>query len=398
MATFPTLFGEASTGKTKQWSVCVVEEDGCGVIRVEHGYEGGKLQVLQKAIREGKNLGRKNATTAVEQALSEARAAWVKKKESGYAERNVALLADEEEKKQDGGGVRGGGIRGGGLGGQAVSLGKGQDASVPTVMLAHDYHKRGKDIQYPCFVQRKLDGTRCVAVPGKGLFSRNKKRYPHLEHILEEIQRLPESIQLDGELYSATLTFQEIVGLVKRETLQPGDAEKQRQIQFHVYDIVSDKSYRERYMNLQYLFRRHRFQHLVLVPTEGCASEEEMKEKHAVYVADGYEGVMLRNKEGLYRGTRCVDLQKYKEFLDGEYEVVGWEEGQGLEEGCVLWICQTAQGKRFSCRPRGTREDRQALFRDGGTYVGRWLTVRYQEETDDGLPRFPVGIAFREYE
>jgi len=384
MATFPTLFGEASTGKTKQWSVCVVEEDGCGAIRVEHGYEGGKLQVLQKAVREGKNLGRKNATTAVEQALSEARAAWVKKKESGYAERNVALLADEEEKKQDGGGVRGGG--------------KGQDASVPTVMLAHDYHKRGKDIQYPCFVQRKLDGTRCVAVPGKGLFSRNKKRYPHLEHILEEIQRLPESIQLDGELYSATLTFQEIVGLVKRETLQPGDAEKQRQIQFHVYDIVSDKPYRERYMNLQYLFRRHRFRHLVLVPTEGCASEEEMKEKHAVYVADGYEGIMLRNKEGLYRGTRCVDLQKYKEFLDGEYEVVGWEEGQGLEEGCVLWICQTAQGKRFSCRPRGTREDRQALFRDGGAYVGRWLTVRYQEETDDGLPRFPVGIAFREYE
>ncbi len=388
MATFPTLFGEASTGKTKQWSICVVEEDGCGVIRVEHGYEGGKLQVLLKTIREGKNLGRKNATTAVEQALSEARAAWVKKKESGYAERNVASLEEEEEEekqvetKQDA-------SRGGG---------KGQDASVPTVMLAHDYHKRGKDIRYPCFVQRKLDGTRCVAVPGKGLFSRNKKRYPHLEHILEEIQRLPESVQLDGELYSTTLTFQEIVGLVKRETLQPGDAEKQRQIQFHVYDIVSDKPYRERYLNLQYLFRRYRFQHLVLVPTEGCASEEEMKEKHALYVAEGYEGIMLRNKEGLYRGTRCVDLQKYKEFLDGEYEVVGWEEGQGLEEGCVLWICQTAEGKRFSCRPRGSREERQALFQAGGDYVGRWLTVRYQEETDEGLPRFPVGIAFREYE
>ncbi len=418
MATFPTLFGEASTGKTKQWSICVVEEDGCGVIRVEHGYEGGKLQVLLKTIREGKNLGRKNATTAVEQALSEARAAWVKKKESGYAERNVASLEEEEEEekqvetKQDA--SKGGGIRGGGVGGppaqsagarcsersirQAVSLGKGQDASVPTVMLAHDYHKRGKDIRYPCFVQRKLDGTRCVAVPGKGLFSRNKKRYPHLEHILEEIQRLPESVQLDGELYSTTLTFQEIVGLVKRETLQPGDAEKQRQIQFHVYDIVSDKPYRERYLNLQYLFRRYRFQHLVLVPTEGCASEEEMKEKHALYVAEGYEGIMLRNKEGLYRGTRCVDLQKYKEFLDGEYEVVGWEEGQGLEEGCVLWICQTAEGKRFSCRPRGSREERQALFQAGGDYVGRWLTVRYQEETDEGLPRFPVGLAFREYE
>jgi hypothetical protein len=26
------------------------------------------------------------------------------------------------------------------------------------------------------------------------------------------------------------------------------------------------------------------------------------------------------------------------------------------------------------------------------------LTVRYQELTDDGVPRFPVGIAIRDYE
>ena len=34
----------------------------------------------------------------------------------------------------------------------------------------------------------------------------------------------------------------------------------------------------------------------------------------------------------------------------------------------------------------------------GEDYVGKMLTVRYQERTDEGLLRFPVGIAIRDYE
>lgn len=384
MTTFPTLFGEASTGKVKQWTISVVEQDGCGAIVIEHGYQGGKLQTIQKVVREGKNLGKKNATTAVEQAIQEARAAWLKKKESGYSPLESQEAGEEEtDEKRDSG------------------RGKGQDNSVPSVMLAHDYHKRGKDIQFPCFVQPKLDGTRCVAVPGKGLFSRNKKAYPHLEHIQEEVNRLNRlnaNVVLDGELYSEELTFQEIVGLVKSETLKPGDDVKQLNIKLHVYDLVCDLPYEQRWMNLVLLFRRLRFQHLVLVVSERCAGEAEMKEKHAEYMAAGYEGIMLRNASGLYRGVRSVELQKYKEFLDQEYRVVGFQEGAGLEEGCVLWICETTSGARFSCRPRGTREERQRLFQEGDAHVGKMLTVRYQEETDDGLPRFPVGVGLRDYE
>lgn len=393
MTSFPTLFGEASTGKIKQWTISVVDQDGYGVIVTEHGYQGGKLQTIQKVIREGKNLGKRNATTAVEQAIQEARAAWLKKKESGYAptesvkdlEQDENGDGGEEEQEQE-------------EKGKDKSRGKGQDSSVPSVMLAHDYHKRGKDIQFPCFVQPKLDGTRCVAVPGKGLFSRNKKAYPHLEHILAEVNRLGPNMILDGELYSEELTFQEIVGLVKSETLKPGDEERQKKIRLHVYDLVCDLPYEQRWMNLVLLFRRLRFQHVVLVKTERCAGEAEMKEKHAEYMAEGYEGIMLRNAGGMYRGVRSIELQKYKEFLDQEYRVVGFQEGQGLEEGCVLWICETASGARFSCRPRGSREERQRLFQEGELHIGKMLTVRYQEETDEGLPRFPVGVGLRDYE
>jgi hypothetical protein len=399
MASFPELQGEAQTGKTKTWSIRVLERDlgSCvvGIIETTHGYVDGKKQVNEKIISEGKNIGKKNETSALQQAINEARSLWVKKKESGYSAVGVVSTPI------------GGAITDGGddesvdistSGSKSTNRSKGVDEDVPLPMLAHDYNKRGKSIKFPCFVQRKFDGTRCVGMPSKGLFSRNKKSYPHLDHIVAEINKLPTSVILDGELYSDTLTFQEIVGLVKRETLKVGDEEKQKQIKFHVYDIINGMPYEQRYANLQMLFGKYKFKYLELVKTEVCDSEEKMKELHAQYVAEGYEGIMLRNKAGLYKNARSCDLQKYKCFETEEFEIIDYNEGEGLEAGCVIWICKTSEGKKFNCRPCGTREERIELFENGADYIGKMLTVRYQELTTDGLPRFPVGIAFRDYE
>jgi len=384
MASFPELNGEATTGKAKMWSVRVLDRDNCGVIETTYGYIDGKKQINEKIINEGKNIGKKNETTPLEQAINEARSSWVKKKESGYT-----AVGIEDGDADDDEGVEN--VTKG-------NRGKGIDEDALSPMLAHDYNKRGKSIHFPCFVQRKFDGTRCVGMPCKGLYSRNKKRYPHLDHIVKEIDKLPASIILDGELYSDTLTFQEIVGIVKRETLKKGDDEKQIQIKFHIYDIVNGMPYEQRYANLQMLFNKYKFKHLVLVKTDICESEENMKELHAQYVAEGFEGIMLRNKCGLYKNSRSCDLQKYKEFFDTECEIVDYKQGEGQEEGCVIWICKTSEGKLFSCRPRGTRQEREELYTNGKKYIGKQLTIRYQEKTDDGLLRFPVGITFRDYE
>jgi DNA ligase-1 len=32
------------------------------------------------------------------------------------------------------------------------------------------------------------------------------------------------------------------------------------------------------------------------------------------------------------------------------------------------------------------------------TFLGKMLTVQYQNLTPDGIPRFPVGLSFRDYE
>ena len=114
---------------------------------------------------------------------------------------------------------------------------------------------------------------------------------------------------------------------------------------------------------------------------------------------NGYEGTIIRNKNGIYKlNHRSPDLQKYKTFLDDEYEIVSYRQGTGTDEGCVIWECVTKDKQIFSVRPRGSVSERQGYFQNGDKWIGSLLTIRYQELTDGGIPRFPVGITIRNYE
>ena len=99
----------------------------------------------------------------------------------------------------------------------------------------------------------------------------------------------------------------------------------------------------------------------------------------------------------MYRcNYRSHDLQKYKEFLEDEFLIVGFTQGDGRDKGTIIWICVTKEGKEFSVRPRGTMEHRRKLFQTGEKYVGKKLTIIYQELTEEGKPRFPVGKDVRD--
>ena len=139
--------------------------------------------------------------------------------------------------------------------------------------------------------------------------------------------------------------------------------------------------------------------YLSLVENFAVKSEKEIHAYQARFVEEGYEGAMVRNITGAYAiGKRSANLQKVKTFLDGEYEIVGFNQASGNDIGTVIWVCKTPEGNQFNVRPRGTREVKREQYENGDSYIGRQLTVRYQELTDDGVPRFPVGIAIRDYE
>jgi DNA ligase-1 len=399
MADFPLLKGIAKGGKTKLWSVHVKEtKEGYGEIVVQYGYEGGASTTDGKVITEGKNLGKKNETTPVQQAVLEARSLWNKKKAGGYV-----------EKSPDGGAGRGAtavavAASASLVAGKATKI----TESVPLPMLAHKWPEKKKHITFPCYVQPKFDGTRTLALCGKKpgypcLFSRLRKAYPHLEHIAAICQQLPRGLILDGELYRHDMDFQSIVGTVKKKTLLKSNEAKHKLIQFHCYDFIDiELTFEERWLNLKAFFEEYKEvlgDIIVLCPTKRVKKEEDLKIMHDRYVAEGYEGLIIRNAAGLYEiGNRSNDLLKMKEFQDDEYEIVGFGEGEGREAGLIIWACKTKEGKTFRCRPQGTHEERAELYKHGKEYIGKMLTVRFQELTTDGIPRFPIGIGVRDYE
>ena len=96
--------------------------------------------------------------------------------------------------------------------------------------------------------------------------------------------------------------------------------------------------------------------------------------------------------------TRSYNLQKYKEFHDKEVLIIGCKEGIGLEAGCVVWRVRDEFGNIFWSRPRGSRDLRKKWVREATKHIGKELTIRYQELSEDNVPVFNVGIAMRDYE
>jgi len=382
---FPKLYSKSKTGKTQIWQIEVIKQSSgpaaagggeTALIRVSYGYLDGKTVVNEKEVTKGKNLGKKNETTPYQQALLDAQSTWQGKVEGGYAENlgnaQVPGLASDN----------------------AVAAHK-----TISPMLALDYHKAGKKIVFPCYVQAKLDGVRSIFF-NNALTSRNGKPFTGLEHIIAELAPATKAgLILDGEVYSTKLSFQQFVGLVKKKKFTAEDKEQLKFVNLWVYDCVNDQPFEERLATLKDFFSKNKFTQVHLLPTEECKKREDLKGFHDKFVLEGNEGLMVRNKQGLYQlGSRSNDLQKYKEFEDAEYPVVGFTDGQGIEKGLVIWTCKTKEGKEFHVRPRGTHEERAALFKKAQSYVGKELTVRYQELSEDNIPRFPVGITFRDYE
>jgi ATP-dependent DNA ligase len=276
-------------------------------------------------------------------------------------------------------------------------------------MLANKYEpnsatKKKHGLTYPCFVQPKLDGLRCVVYLDKSsqtpvYQSRTGGEFVVLQHLdaaLSDIfSRNPDTI-LDGELYTTEFPFEELAGIIKKKKLAKEDQPKIQRVQYHIYDIVlPGKPYKDRLSILQTVLQEDDL--LRTVPTHSILSVEEFKTRFREFVEAGYEGIMLRNEDGLYQENyRSNDLLKYKEFFEAEYPIVDFKEATGRDKGTVIWECETPEGRRFSVRPRGTVEMRRQWFSEAKSFVSKNLTVIYQELSEMGVPRFPVGKAIRD--
>jgi len=361
----PILYHKAKGGDLRQWRTWT---EGPHIL-TEHGQVGGKLQISSKTA-EGKNIGRANETSPEEQAILEANSLHKYKLDRKYS------LTPEEAS---------------------------EELLLP--MLAHKYDGSKKNkIQLPADVQPKLDGVRCLAVrEGKSinLISRSGKPYnvPHIAASLD--YWLPNGTMLDGELYIHGESCQRITSLVKSAD-QSGKSYKPESLQlsYYIYDVPvvdgnDSLTWEERSKRLHDLRTGYNIE--VVIHRE-VKNDKEIWDAHGAYIQDGYEGAILRGRNGLYLwGYRSSDLLKVKSFQDAEFRVMDARDGKGKMEGCVVWICKNdLTDATFECTMKVTMNERARMYSERKHYIGRQLTVRFFDRTDDSLPRFPVGILFKD--
>ena len=396
----PKLYKKTTVGKTQTWTI----EVDSNKFRTISGQSDGKKITNKWTICEGKNLGKKNETTPAQQALKEAEAKHKKKLEAGYHLnlKNISrkrfyepmLAQDFKNKNRQ----------------KEVMTEIGSEADNTTGFGA------------AVFSQPKLDGIRCIAMR-EGLFTRSGKpitAVPHIHEALEPFFEVYPNATLDGELYNHAYKddFNKIIHLVRKQNLTEEHlAEGKKMIQYHIYDApvigngkwaMSEKDlYSDRTSKLDASFANlgidGRSLHgepnpLVIVETTEVNSREHLDELYADYVEVGYEGQMIR-LDGPYENKRSSKLLKRKEFIDEEYEILGYEEGEGNRTGTVKsFKFKNKDGRDFSSNVKGTFEYMTELLERGEELIGKQATIKYFNLTPDGVPRFPYVIAIRDYE
>lgn len=350
---FPILYNKDSKGTIRTWQMEIL----AGSHRVESGQIDGKKVISDWKICNPKNIGKKNETNADQQAVLEVEALYRKRKDRGWGEElptNTFVKSFQP-------------------------------------MLANKYEDAFKD-RFPCYSQPKLDGFRCIAKKD-GLWTRRGKKFdvPHVWNGIKHLFNDHPDLIIDGELYSHELRhdFNKIASLVKKNK-----PETSKYIKYHVYDIIvnypNDDQYSYRYANT---FLIEGIECCVRVKTDVAKDQDALDSYYSDILRDGYEGQMIRF-DTPYEEKRTNNLLKRKGFETEEYDVEDIVEGVGNWSGKAksILLKDAKNDKLFSASIRGSMEYLTEVYRDKNLYIKKPATVRFQNFTPDGVPRFGVVI------
>lgn len=258
------------------------------------------------------------------------------------------------------------------------------------------------------WVSRKLDGVRAgvgkLADGYKSISRKGKTFDPAFTKIFQSkklamlFKKIGEHNMIDGELYIHGRSLQSLSGVARLDEYTP---ERHDELEFWIFDYTDEtKTAEERALLLNSLADEFDLAtDKIKINTQvKLGSYDSIKKIHDIWVADGYEGAICRDASSLYGfGTRDDRMIKVKEFQDDEFEIIGHKLGlRGAEDMC--FICRTPDGKTFESKPIGSRDVKLAYVADIENIIGKMLTVKFFNYTEDGIPFINTGKCIRDYE
>ena len=287
-------------------------------------------------------------------------------------------------------------------------------------MLSHDGANHEKKIAGKKLLEPKLDGVRVLTVINMEnrtveQYTRNGKLLENFSHItqglLEHIEDFERSYVLDGEMISTS--FQALMKQVHRkENVKADDAV------LMLFDIIPLSEFKS---GRSVLGQRRRTKYLqnfkavfdkvgnigiipqIEVNLEEYVGELQFKEFNKEAIANGYEGIMVKDPDAKYECKRSASWLKIKPFIEVSLTVTAVEEGTGRNEGRLgALICEGEDdGRNINVNVGSgfTDDDRIEFWASREELVGQVVEVRADAVTQnqDGTYslRFPRFLRFR---
>ena len=253
--------------------------------------------------------------------------------------------------------------------------------SVPPLLLAHSWQN---DIDLAgWWISEKLDGVRAYWT-GDRFLSRQGNVYHAPAWFTANLPSIP----LDGELWIDRKAFQRTVSIVRRHD----QSDHWRKVRFVVFDApAAQGGFETRQEFLETTLCEHQPEFARILSQERCRGLQHVREELARINSLGGEGLMLRQPGSRYEVGRSSTLLKAKSFSELDAQVVEHVPGRGRHRGRMgALLMQLSNGLRFNVGTGFTDAQR-------GTppTVGSIISVRYQELTDRGVPRFPSFVRVR---
>lgn len=243
----------------------------------------------------------------------------------------------------------------------ANSVWSGLIAEYP-VMLCSPFEQRLVDkINFPAYVQLKMDGMRFNAIvrDGKCEFrSRNGKEIQLLGNLEQDFIDMAGDVDcvFDGELLVMKdgkildrQTGNGILNKANKGTISKSDAAL---VHATVWDLIPYVQFVDGYCGTPYSHRLMTLQGMVfkkekihLVKSDTVESIEDANVIFERYLAEGQEGIILKDTTGVWEDKRSKTQIKFKGELECDLKIVAVEEGKGKAEGMLgAIICESADG------------------------------------------------------
>ena len=307
------------------------------------------------------------------------------------------------------------------------------DWAIPTFacQLAQDSGDHPRKMRGTKRLEVKLDGVRvlamCYAATGTvNIFSRNGKVFTNFGHVEQQLIPVLRKIStkvfghvtdfvLDGEIMGKT--FQDLM----RQAQRKQDADATDSI-YHVFDILPRQDFYRGFWNAQQRKRTEKLDSIKGLLEETTASVRVMPgmdvdldtaEGHSqlkgfaeAAVAEGYEGIMIKDLEAPYECKRSSFWMKWKPTITVDLEIVGFEQGTGRNQSRLgAIICEGEDdGRRIHVNVGSglSDSDRDQYWAARDSLLGRIVEVQADAVTQnqDGSYslRFPRFVRFRSFE